>query len=240
MNIRKLMAGTFLLCSFSIPATAGIITLNAVDSGQVNSSRQVDIFNFPPGLLLGASHTEGLSNLGFAVDVCGPLCNVEYGAIGYLIFDVSGLSAEVLSASIDITGAFAWPGIVSIEAIDPLFLGDVLSAPTGSLTEPELDSLVLAIDSGDPLGSVFNPFGTDPLEITLNAAGQEFINDATGLIGFQITFFDGGEGNFSTVNTLPTLNITTQMSEVPVPGSLGLFSLGCLLLAARLIRRKRL
>lgn len=225
------------LCCHMGAASAGVITLDTVDEGEVYWE-QFTASGFPPYLLSWS-----------VFNVYGPLQSM-YGAFynsppegtgkiqvqGWLIFDLSSVTFDVFSATLELDLASSGAGLssLSVNMLDAYTPGEISALAAGPNTLEEGQALYNDISSGPLLGSANLANGSDSYDVGLNAFALDLLNQTTGLIALGLSHPHGGFFDID-FNSSPRLVLKEASTMVPLPGTLWL-----VLFAIPLVRYRRL
>ncbi|MCB1845081.1 MAG: hypothetical protein KDI09_19100 [Halioglobus sp.] len=237
----------FLLCWFTLTAQAAPIVLAATASGELVEKQQCA----SPGCFsLDYEYRNPLQTLSYVSTLVPGDGRVNTG-LGYLVFDLSGISADIQSA-------FLRLDLEYIQPVDPQLTVAALPAsivqplagiapgttevsffdmtPEGMAAFAAAQILYESISTGSALSSagVSGPLD-GVIDISLNGDAISQINSTGGLWGIGLRWTPTPVGPFFNNSDIITLNaapqlLLTQASPVPLPASYVLILTGLLLL----------
>ncbi|MFT6051595.1 MAG: hypothetical protein ACI9B9_001238 [Halioglobus sp.] len=224
--MKKVLLGV-LVSVIMLGQTAQAVTLGAVDTGIFSRS-------FSSGGLSSHSnykHDSGDMTLNYALSLAFGGSITDDNA--FAIFDLSGITGTVISASIEMTLSstnFQFP-------VDPgsFVFNEVSSDPALFNSSYFENSNCIAIPSCNPLStgsSLYSDIGLGPVlgsvtyaglgsqTAVMGTAGIDLIN--LGLGGLFAVGINGGNSGFGNL-TFATPQLTFEVAAVPVPGAIWLF-----------------
>ncbi len=254
-RIRGIAIGLVLswLC---MGAQAAPITLVPTASGELVEKQQCA----SPGCFsLDFEYRNPLQSLSYSSTLVPGDGRVNTG-LGYLVFDLSGLTASTESAHLrlDLNYSQAVDPALTVAALPPSIVGALTGIAPGSTTVSFFDMTPGGIAAFAAAGTLYNAIGTGAMlgslgtsgpfngviDISLNSEALSQINATGGLWGIGLRWTPTPVGTIFNSSDLIEFNsapqlLLTQTAEAPLPGSLALFALAVLLQLHRLSVRQR-
>lgn len=233
--IKNVMACVVFILSSQISiARASIITVDAVESGEIFAARFTGGLQGTP--VDNYAHNDGLAAIG-SVPIPLP-AGFGFGSettIGYAIYDLSPHNFVASGVSMGIDLNFINTGILDIRAVTSIPVGTLANLPTGFLYKNFGSSLAAGLEAGESMGTQ-NVTSSTILNVPLTASAVDLVNASNGRIAFAFTLTTGGPfpvESLANFGSMPRLILSRDDAVVSEPGTLWLFMLSGLFLARR-------
>ena len=234
MSLKHLVSLVVLVYCCQLPiARAGSINLDEFDSGTVNY-RNACLSPFGGGVDTATHNDGGLNGVGFELIPCGFGTAGSWVSQGYLVFDLTAITAPVISAAVsfDIAGINGADGALQLYDYMLTSAQYLSNLPGGSLDTSFGSALHNQFTSGNRLASMDISSSTvaGVYDLELSNFGLGLIDGSSGLLALGVSYspsFSGALFEERISFARPTrLKLEVAGSVVPAPATLGLLAVG--------------